>query len=76
MTQLKRGDKVSFVRGMFGRWNGRVVKTYRTRGSRYTGAGAGCEMVLVSYTRKNGSFGQYRAQLIDVRPLDVAETFL
>ena len=54
-NKLSAGDKVIFSRGMFGKWTGTVVRTYCARKNN-TG------MVLVDYTRANGSLGQYRAQ--------------
>jgi hypothetical protein len=68
-TQFKPGDKVSFTRGMFGSWKGRVVRTYKSYANSY---GKRTDMVLIAYTRRNGSFGQYRSQLVDVHLRNVA----
>lgn len=55
------GDKVNFPRGMFGVWAGKVRKLYQSKGA--FAVPIGTPMALVSYQRKNGSFGRARVRV-------------
>jgi hypothetical protein len=61
---LKVGSKVTFSRGMFGRWPGTVRRLFR---SRAPWAGGPTEALAeVGYTRKNGTFGRKSVAVADL----------
>ena len=66
-VKLTVGSKVTFYRGMFGNWPGTIRKLYmgRTHGSC---GWLGKPMALVSYTRKNGSYGTKRCAVEHLAP--------
>lgn len=56
------GMRVSFTRGMFGRWGG----TFKGFGTHRKGFGAGRCFAYVVARRRNGSAGTYRPYLTDL----------
>jgi hypothetical protein len=57
------GDKVSFDRGMYGKWEGRISKLYTGRASRDRMSNSGEPMALVSFTMRNGRRSQARIRI-------------
>lgn len=63
-VRLGVGSKVTFSRGMFGSWPGKIRKIYKGRAWHMRGQ----LMALVSYTRANGSFGRRVCYLKTLTP--------
>jgi hypothetical protein len=60
---FRPGDLVTFQRGMYGRYTGRVERIAMARGSTLTGAGYGELFVVVDFVQKQGKRTTYRAQI-------------
>lgn len=50
---IRVGQKVTFVRGMFGTWKGEVIRVGHRRNSSQP-------IITVRYQRRNGTTGHYR----------------
>jgi hypothetical protein len=59
---VRVGSHVNFARGMYGQWEGRVVRLYKSRGWGTCGFDAGKIFAVVAFRLKNGKSGEARVR--------------
>jgi hypothetical protein len=67
------GQRVLFQRGMFGEWEGRVERFYKSRGRWNIGLDAGKLYAVVSFRLKNGKRGEARVRADSLKPIPALE---
>ncbi len=67
------GQRVHFQRGMFGQWEGRVERFYKSRGWGTCGFDAGKLFAVVSFRLKNGKSGEARVRADHLKPIQEAQ---